>query len=118
MHNIVIRPKKDKSLRICLDPAELNDNILDENFLIPTLDDLTARLKGVKHFSVLDLKDGFWHVKLDEQSQNLCTFATPFGNYKFLRMPFGIKSGPKVFQRKNFEVFGDIESTLCTWMIF
>lgn len=109
-HNIVIRHKKDKTLRVCLDPGELNENIIDENFLIPTLDELTAKLKSVRFFSVLDLKDGFWHVKLDAQSQNLCTFATPFGNYKFLRMPFGIKSGPKVFQRKNNEIFGDIEN--------
>lgn len=43
-------------------------------------------------------------------SQTPETAAPPFGNYKFLRMPFGIKSGPKVFQRKNFEIFGDIEN--------
>lgn len=110
-HNIVVRHKKNGTLRICLDPGELNNSIIDENFLIPTLDELTAKLKGVKYFSVLDLKDGFWHVKLDDQSQNLCTFATPFGNYKFLRMPFGIKSGPKVFQRKNNEVFSGLENT-------
>ena len=78
--------------------------------MIPTLDELTAKLKGVKHFSVLDLKDGFWHVQLDEQSRKLCTFATPFGYYKFNVMPFGIKCGPKVFQRKNYEIFGDLKN--------
>lgn len=110
VQGIVVVAKKDNSLRLCLDPADLNKCILDDSFLIPTLDELTARLKGVKHFSVLDLKDGFWHVQLDKQSQKLCTFATPFGNYKFLVMPFGIKSGPKVFQKKNYEIFGDIKN--------
>lgn len=110
LQNMVAVGKKDKTLRICLDPAELNESMIDDNFLTPTLDELVAKLKGVKHFSVLDLKDGFWHVQLDEQSQNLCSFATPFGNYKFLVMPFGIKSGPKVFQRKNAEIFGDIKN--------
>lgn len=108
VQGVIVVSKKDNSLRVCLDPADLNKYILDDSFLIPTLDELTARLKGMKYFSVLDLKDGFWHVQLDKQSQRLCTFATPFGNYRFLVMPFGIKSGPKVFQRKNFEIFGDI----------
>lgn len=110
VQGIVVVTKKDKSLRICMDPADLNECILDDSFLIPTLDELTVKLKGIKHFSVLDLKDGFWHVQLDEQSQKLCTFSTPFGNYRFLVMPFGIKSGPKVFMRKNFEIFGDIKN--------
>lgn len=108
VHNMVIVEKKDKSLRLCIDPGELNACILDESFPIPTLDELISVLKGVKYFSVLDLKDGFWHVELDKNSQDLCTFATPFGNYKFIRMPFGIKSGPKVFQKMNFGIFGDI----------
>lgn len=84
VQGIVVVSKRDGSLRLCLDPADLNKCILDDSFLIPTLDELTTRLKGMKHFSVLDLKDGFWHVQLDKPSQKLCTFATPFGNYKFL----------------------------------
>lgn len=36
-------------------------------------------------------------------------FRTPFGRFRFLRLPFGIKSAPEVFQRKNFEIFGDLE---------
>lgn len=110
VNNIVVVSKKDKSLRICLDPTELNKWIVDECFLVPTLQELTADLSGVEFFSVLDLKDGFWHVQLDESSQNLCTFATPFGNFKFLRMPFGIKSAPKVFQKYNHAIFGDIKN--------
>lgn len=108
--HIVTVEKKDGSIRICLDPAELNKNILDESFLLPTLEELSTKLNEKKYFSVLDLKDGFWHVKLDEESQKLCTFTTPFGNYKFLRMPFGIKTGPQVFQKKNYEIFGNIEN--------
>lgn len=59
---------------------------------------------------MLDLKDGFWQIVLNEESQRLCTFATPFGNYKFLRMPFGIKSGPKVYLKLNHMNFGDIRN--------
>lgn len=52
-HNIVIRHKKDKTLRVCLDPGELNENIIDENFLIPTLDELTAKLKSVRFMRIV-----------------------------------------------------------------
>ncbi|KAI2650251.1 Retrovirus-related Pol polyprotein [Labeo rohita] len=48
-------------------------------------------------------------IKLDEESADLCAFNTPWGRYHFHRMPFGIKSASKVFQRLNSESFGDIE---------
>lgn len=98
---------KEKSLRICIDPQELNMNIENEHAYIPTFDDLASKLHGMKHFSVLDLKDGFWHVKLSPKSKEYCTFATPF-----TRLPFGIKTGPSVFQNMNYENFGDIEGVL------
>ena len=54
------------------------------------------------------MRDGFWHVKLSEASSRLCTFNTPFGRYSYTRLPFGISSAPEVFQRRNYEMFGDI----------
>ena len=56
----------------------------------------------------MDEKDGFWQVNLDEESSYLCTFNTPFGRYRFKRMPFGISSAPEVFQKKNEALFDDI----------
>lgn len=112
VHHLVTVEKKDleKTLRICIDPSELNKQILDEQSYLPTFEEFSASVNGMKYFSVLDLRDGFWHVRLAEESRNLCTFATPFGNYRYIRMPFGIKTGPKVFQRLNFANFGDIEN--------
>ena len=59
-------------------------------------------------FSTLDLKDEYWQVQLDGESLLLCTFSTPFGQYWFTRMPFGIKSASEVFQKKNEEAFSGI----------
>lgn len=114
VHHLVTAEKKDanKSLRVCIDPVDLNKNILDEQSYIPTFDDVTSKLSGMEFFSVLDLKDGFYHVRLSPESRKLCTFATPFGNYRYIRMPFGIKTGPKVFQKLNFENFGDISNVI------
>jgi hypothetical protein len=108
LHNIVIVEKSNKSLRICLDPRELNKYIEKDYYLIPTLEDLTSKLSGAAFFSVLDIKDGFWHVELDPESRKLCSFSSPFGNYEWNRLPFGISCAPELFQRYNFETFGDI----------
>jgi hypothetical protein len=51
----------------------------------------------------------FWHVKLDESSSELCTFATPFGYYKFNRLPFGLSCAPEAFIKFNQKYFGDID---------
>lgn len=54
------------------------------------------------------MKDGYFQVGIDDESSDLCAFGTPFGLYKFCRLPFGICSAPEVFQRLNCECFGDI----------
>ena len=91
-----------------MDPRDLNKAIRREHHRIPTAEDIASRLSGKKVFSIVDEKDGFWQVPLDEESSHICTFNTPFGRYRFKRMPFGISSAPEVFQKKNEALFGDI----------
>ena len=71
---------------------------------MPTIEDIATRLHRAKVFSVLDVRNGFWHVKLDESSSLLTTFHTPFGHYRWKRMPFGISSAPEVFQHRMHEL--------------
>lgn len=101
--------KKDGSLRACLDPRDLNRAIKREHYVIPTFEDVSAKLCGKRVYSVIDMKDGFWQVRLDEESSRLCTFNSPFGRYSFCRLPFGISSAPEVFEKKVTETFGDID---------
>ena len=100
INSIVAAPKKSGKLRVCLDPKDLNRAILRENYQMPTIEDIATRLHGAKVFTVLHVRNGFWHVSLDEESSFLTTFQTPFGRYRWKRMPFGISSAPEVFQRK------------------
>ena len=106
--NLVIVEKKNGSLRLCLDPRDLNKGIKREHYKIPTMQEIASEFAGKTVFSTLDLKDGYWQVQLDEDSSRLCTFNTPFGRYRFTRMPFGIKSASEVFQKKNEEAFAGI----------
>ena len=87
-------------LRICLDPRDLNLAIKREHFPMPTIEEIATRLNGAKLFSVFDASNGFWQVELDDESSSLTTFNTPFGRYRWKRMPFGINSAPEVWQRK------------------
>ena len=96
---IVLVEKSDGSIRICLDPKELNQSIRREHYKLPTIDDISAKLANSKHFSVLDASNSFWQIRLDEPSSRLTTFNTPFGRYKFQRVPFGISSASEVFQK-------------------
>ena len=50
-------------------------------------------------FSKCDVKSWFWHIQLDEQSSKMTALITPFGRYRWLKMPFGITSAPEVFQK-------------------
>ena len=95
--SMVVVPKKDGKLRICLDPKDLNLAIQREHYPLPTIEEIATRLYGAKVFTVLDIRQGFWHVPLDEASSFLTTFNTPFGRYRWKRMPFGISSAPEVF---------------------
>ncbi|XP_064465332.1 uncharacterized protein K02A2.6-like, partial [Ornithodoros turicata] len=91
--NTVVVVKKDK-VRICLDPADLNKTLLREHYPMATLGRYRAASgKG----------------KLDKDSSYICTMSTPFGRYRFLRMPFGISTAPEVFQRAMHRVLQDLD---------
>ena len=102
----VIKPSK---IRICIDPRDLNQAIKREHYPMKTIEEVVAEIPGAKVFSTLDAKSGFWQIKLDEASSKLCTFNSPFGRYRFTRLPFGIKSAPEVFQKSMSNLFEDIE---------
>lgn len=95
--NLLLVRKKD-SFRICLDPIPLNKALERPNYQFQTIDEMLPELGNAKIFSLVDTKKGFWQIKLDYTSSLLTTFWTPFGRYRWLRLPFGIKSAPEIFQ--------------------
>jgi len=75
--SVLAVPKKDGSVRICLDPKDLNTAIKHSHYPLPTVEDVTSPLTNAKVFSVLDAKSGFWQVKLTENSSYLTTLTPP-----------------------------------------
>lgn len=98
--SLVLVKKPNGKLRVCIDPQPLNKALKRSHYPLPVIDDLLPDLSKAKVFSVCDVKNGFWHVELDEDSSYLTTFGTPFGRYRWLKMPFGISPAPKYFQHR------------------
>jgi len=90
--NSIATPETQRTgaLRVCLDLRDFNCAVKREHYPLRTLEELTLMLSGARYFSVLDATSGWWQIKLDEESSFLTTFNTPFGRYRFTRIPFRI----------------------------
>ena len=92
--------KSNGKLRLCIDPQPLNCALKRSHYPLPVIEDILPELEGVKVFTKADLKEGFLQCRLDDESSNLCTFQSPWGRYKYLRLPFGISPAPEIFQQR------------------
>ncbi|XP_055385810.1 uncharacterized protein K02A2.6-like [Condylostylus longicornis] len=94
------------------DPQNLNKNIKERYYEIPSFEDIKLKFCNKKLFSVFDCREGFYQIELNEYSKSLCTFSTPFGLYRFTRLPFELKIAPEAFQKLNEQNFGDIQNII------
>lgn len=104
--------KPDGDVRICLDPSELNKAILRQHFAVPTIEQLFGKIGKAKYFCSLDAASGFYQIPLSDRASYLCTMATPRGRYRYLRLPFGIKSAPEVYLQVMSDLFGDLAGVI------
>jgi hypothetical protein len=95
---IILVKKPDGSSRACVDYRKLNALTVKDSFPLPRIDDAYQFLEGANIFSSIDLKSGFWQVKLTERSIPKTAFAPRNGSYEFLVMPFGLCNAPATFQ--------------------
>ena len=105
----VVPMKPKGKIHLCLDPRPLNKALKRNHYPKPVIDDLLPDLCKARVFSVVDVKNGFWHVQLDDESSKLTTFATPWGHFQWLRMPFGITPAPEEFQRRLHEALEGLD---------
>ncbi|UYV84832.1 K02A2.6-like, partial [Cordylochernes scorpioides] len=112
-HPIVVVQKPSGDVRICMDPRELNKYVQRERYILPTAETIFSELKGATVFSVFDASSAFWQVPLDKESTNLCTIATPFGRFRFKRLPYGLNSASEVFQRCINNILSGLQGTAC-----
>ena len=92
--------KPNGQIRVCIDPKDLNRVLRRSHCPTPTIDKILPELSRAKVFSTVDAKNGFWHIELDDDSLSLTTFNSPFGLFRWLRLPFGLCTAPEEFQRR------------------
>lgn len=92
---------------------EIDKALKRVNYQMPTIEEVMPELKDAKVFTTLDANKGFWQISLDHASSELTTFWTPFGRYRWKRLPFGISPAPELYQKMQHEVLEGLEGVEC-----
>ena len=108
INSVVLVKKSDGTLRLYLDPKDLNKAIHQNQWYSRAKDDILPDLADLSCFTLLVATSGCWHVLLDYESSILTTFNTPWGKYKWLRLPFGLQISGDVIQERLDRVLKDI----------
>lgn len=106
---VIVVPKPDGDIRLCVDMRRANEAIKRERHPIPTVDEIMYNMNGSAVFSKLDLKYGYHQIELEEESRHITTFVTHKGLYRYKRLMFGISSAPEQYQHIISQVFHDCE---------
>ena len=88
-----------KSIRLCIDPKDLNEALEREPYYSRTIDELISIFAGAKVFTIVDMDKGYWQVVLHPESRKLTCMAFDIGRYQFKRLPMGSKVPSDIFQR-------------------
>jgi len=96
---------KDRTLRPCINYRQLNRMTMKNEYLFPYIDDLFDQLKGAMIFLKIDLRSGYYELRIKEQDMLKTAFRTRYRHYEFLVMPFELKNAPTVFKDLMNRVF-------------
>ena len=109
---VVLVRKKDGGLRFCIDFCRLNSQTKKDAYPLPQMQETMESMVGTQFFSTMDLKSGFWQVKMAKDSQQYTAFMVgSMGVYEFLRMPYGLCNALATFQRLMQNCLGELNLT-------
>ena len=99
----LVKPSGD--IRLIIDYRILNSFTENDPFLIPRIEELLSQLRDSVIFSRLDMKNGYYQISVHKPDVPKTAFVSPFGHYEFTRMPFGLTTAPRTFQRTISKIF-------------
>ena len=86
------------------DMRDLNKIIRPTNYTLPKITDTLRKHHGYQYFTKIDLSMQYYTFELTEEAKNICTFTTPFGNFRYERAPMGLRNSPAFAQARMEEV--------------
>src|SRR5438128_9565480 len=97
--------KKDGTMRMCIDYRSLNAVTIKNKYPLPRIEDLFDQLKGAKFFSKIDLRSGYYQLKIRPQDTSKTAFISRYELYEFLVMSFGLTNAPAYFMNLMNKIF-------------
>ena len=111
---VVLVWKKDGGLQFCINFCHLNACMKKDSYPLPRIQEVLESLVGVGHFSCLDLKSGFWQIKMEEALKQYTAFTLGnLGLFKCDCMPFGLCNAPATFQQLMQNCLGKLNLIYC-----
>ena len=109
---VVLVQKKDGGLRFCIDFRRLNARTKKDSYPLRRMQETMESMVGARFFSTMDLKYGFWQVKMSEKSRQYTAFTIgSMGIFEFLWMPYGLCNAPATFQWLMQNCLGELNLT-------
>ena len=96
---------KDDTLQMCIDYRQINKVTVKNKYPLPRIEDLFDQLKGASVFSKIDMRSGYYQLRVKDVNVPKTTFRTRYGHYEFLVMPFGLPNAPTTFMNLMNRVF-------------
>ena len=103
-------PKKDGSVRLCVDFRLVNEHTLQDTYPLPRVDDLLAQVSAKQFLTTLDLTKGYHQVPLTPETKEKTAFVCHRGKFQYTRLPFGLKNAPAHFQRQMDQILQGISA--------
>ena len=111
-NTVVLVQKKDGGLQFCIDFRRLNARTKKDSYPLPRMQETMESMVVARFFSMMDLKSGFWQVKMAEKSQQYTAFTVrSMGIFEFLRMPYGLCNALATFQQLMQNCLGELNLT-------
>ena len=95
---IIVVPKGDGGKCLVIDYRALNKVTSKFTWPMSKVEDIFSKLNGATYFTTLDFQAGYHHIPLDKPSTPKTAFNSPFGNYEYVKAPFGLAQAPVYFQ--------------------
>lgn len=105
---VVLVPKHDGTKRMCVDLRPLNQKIFPQKYPFPLIEDQIDQLNGKRYYTKLDFRDGYHQIDIHPDDTKFFAFATPYGQFEYVKMPFGYSEAGAEFQKQLIYVFREL----------